>query len=112
MEEDCDITLGGAKVRLNQSECICNQPTATGDTEDTHADPPHPPIPGNNPFSASPAPSLIYPAPFRADHAHFRADPATIKEAAGDDFSLSNPVSMSLSLSLTLSIVSLPNLSL
>ncbi|CAL8260232.1 unnamed protein product [Gadus morhua 'NCC'] len=88
MPKDCDITLGGAKIRLNQSECICNQPTATDDTEDTHADPPHPPIPGNNPFSASPAPSLIYPAPFRADHAPFRADPATIKEAAGDDLCL------------------------
>ncbi|CAL8369828.1 unnamed protein product [Lota lota] len=87
LPEDCDITMGGAKVRLNQSECLCNQPTATGDTDDTHTFPlhhphhHHPPSHGNHLLSASPAPS-------QTDSAPFRADPAHIKEAAGDDLCL------------------------
>ncbi|CAL8318974.1 unnamed protein product [Merluccius merluccius] len=55
LPEDCDITVGGVDV-LNQSECICSEPTATDLS------------------STSPAP--------------FKADPAHIKEAAGDDLCL------------------------
>lgn len=109
LPEDCDITVSRVNIRVNQSECICTQPTATGDTDDiasplsrsssslslppsssssdTHTFPlhhphhHHPPNPGNHLSSTSPA-------PHRTDPTQFRADPAHIKEAAGDDLCL------------------------